>query len=206
MFYHPHCDHCNLSCFQMICKTCSSIMLTKEDKLLFMDMLKRPNLAYLQKRGLKKKISDKCRKKTICMSCAAFNGNKRNCLVLLFATYVSFWFNNWRSWVVCLLYFSGPVKKCGLLKIIHEKYKTNKKVVDVFVTDFLQSFDTAIEHNKVVEPLLTRAQVQCFTVGLISVPMQRVKGYSSVKPWCFLPTVEFSDSTCWLYSYSIICR
>ncbi|KAI4807535.1 hypothetical protein KUCAC02_027338 [Chaenocephalus aceratus] len=110
---------------QMICKTCSSIMLTKEDKLLFMDMLKRPNLAYLQKRGLKKKISDKCRKKTICMSCAAFN---------------------------------GPVKKCGLLKIIHEKYKTNKKVVDVFVTDFLQSFDTAIEHNKVVEPLLTRAQ------------------------------------------------
>ncbi|KAF3853699.1 hypothetical protein F7725_014387 [Dissostichus mawsoni] len=87
--------------------------------------VKRPNLAYLQKRGLKKKISDKCRKKTICMSCAAFN---------------------------------GPVKKCGLLKIIHEKYKTNKKVVDVFVTDFLQSFDTAIEHNKVVEPLLTRAQ------------------------------------------------
>uniref|UniRef100_A0A8C9XYM3 DNA-directed RNA polymerase subunit n=1 Tax=Sander lucioperca TaxID=283035 RepID=A0A8C9XYM3_SANLU len=110
---------------QMICKTCSSIMLTKEDKLQFMDLLKRPNLAYLQKRGLKKKISDKCRKKTICLNCSAFN---------------------------------GPVKKCGLLKIIHEKYKTNKKVVDVFVSDFLQSFDTAIEHNKVVEPLLSRAQ------------------------------------------------
>ncbi|KAA8581469.1 hypothetical protein FQN60_003050 [Etheostoma spectabile] len=114
-----------LPCFHMICKTCSSIMLTKEDKLQFMDLIKRPNLAYLQKRGLKKKISDKCRKKTICLNCSAFN---------------------------------GPVKKCGLLKIIHEKYKTNKKVVDVFVSDFLQSFDTAIEHNKVVEPLLTRAQ------------------------------------------------
>lgn len=60
---------------------------------------------------------------------------------------------------MCLFYSSGPVKKCGLLKIIHEKYKTNKKVVDVFVSDFLQSFDTAIEHNKVVEPLLSRAQV-----------------------------------------------
>ncbi|XP_005919647.1 DNA-directed RNA polymerase III subunit RPC1 isoform X2 [Haplochromis burtoni] len=110
---------------QMICKTCSRIMLTKEEKLQFMDYLKRPNLAYLQKRGLKKKISDKCRKRTVCLNCSAFN---------------------------------GPVKKCGLLKIIHEKYKTTKKVVDAFVSDFLQSFDIAIEHNKLVEPLLTRAQ------------------------------------------------
>ncbi|XP_045925730.1 DNA-directed RNA polymerase III subunit RPC1 [Micropterus dolomieu] len=110
---------------QMICKTCSSIMLTKEEKLQFMDFLKRPNLAYLQKRGLKKKISDKCRKRTICLNCSAFN---------------------------------GPVKKCGLLKIIHEKYKTTKKVVDPFVSEFIQSFDIAIEHNKVMEPLLTRAQ------------------------------------------------
>ncbi|XP_041671640.1 DNA-directed RNA polymerase III subunit RPC1 isoform X1 [Cheilinus undulatus] len=110
---------------QMICKTCSSIMLSKEEKLQFMDYLKRPNLAYLQKRGLKKKISDKCRKRTVCLNCAAFN---------------------------------GPVKKCGLLKIIHEKYKTTKKVVDPFVSEFMQSFDTAIEHNKVMEPLLTRAQ------------------------------------------------
>uniref|UniRef100_A0A3B3S3Q8 DNA-directed RNA polymerase subunit n=1 Tax=Paramormyrops kingsleyae TaxID=1676925 RepID=A0A3B3S3Q8_9TELE len=110
---------------QMICKTCSHIMLSKEEKRQFLDYLRRPGLAYLQKRGLKKKISDKCRKKTICLNCSAFN---------------------------------GPVKKCGLLKIIHEKYKTTKKVVDTIVSDFLQSFDIAIEHNKEVEPLLTRAQ------------------------------------------------
>ncbi|KAG7227993.1 hypothetical protein INR49_005614 [Caranx melampygus] len=96
-----------------------------EEKLQFIDYLKRPNLAYLQKRGLKKKISDKCRKRTVCLKCSAFN---------------------------------GPVKKCGLLKIIHEKYKTTKKVVDPFVTDFMLSFDTAIEHNKIMEPLLSRAQ------------------------------------------------
>uniref|UniRef100_A0A8C2EG25 DNA-directed RNA polymerase subunit n=1 Tax=Cyprinus carpio TaxID=7962 RepID=A0A8C2EG25_CYPCA len=110
---------------QMICKTCSHILLTKEEKLQFLDYLRRPGLAYLQKRGLKKKISDKCRKKTTCVHCNAFN---------------------------------GPVKKCGLLKIIHEKYKTTKKVVDPIVSDFLQSFDIAIEHNKEVESLLTRAQ------------------------------------------------
>lgn len=51
------------------------------------------------------------------------------------------------------------MKKCGLLKIIHEKYKTTKKVVDPFVSEYLQSFDLAIEHNKVIEPLLSRAQV-----------------------------------------------
>lgn len=51
------------------------------------------------------------------------------------------------------------MKKCGLLKIIHEKYKTTKKVVDSFVSEFLQSFDMAVEHNKVIEPLLNRAQV-----------------------------------------------
>lgn len=64
-----------------------------------------------------------------------------------------------RSYVTDGFSALGPVKKCGLLKIIHEKYKTNKKVVDPFVSEFLQSFDIAIEHNKVLEPLLSRAQV-----------------------------------------------
>lgn len=110
---------------QMICKTCCHIMLSQEEKKQFLDYLKRPGLTYLQKRGLKKKISDKCRKKNTCHHCGAFN---------------------------------GTVKKCGLLKIIHEKYKTNKKVVDPIVSSFLQSFETAIEHNKEVEPLLGKAQ------------------------------------------------
>ncbi|XP_069719344.1 DNA-directed RNA polymerase III subunit RPC1 isoform X3 [Phaenicophaeus curvirostris] len=110
---------------QMICKTCCRIMLSVEEKKQFLDYLRRPGLTYLQKRGLKKKVSEKCRKKNTCPYCGAFN---------------------------------GTVKKCGLLKIIHEKYKTNKKVVDPVVSTFLQSFETAIEHNKEVEPLLGRAQ------------------------------------------------
>ncbi|XP_039583260.1 DNA-directed RNA polymerase III subunit RPC1 [Passer montanus] len=110
---------------QMICKTCCHIMLSVEEKKQFLDYLKRPGLTYLQKRGLKKKVSEKCRKKNTCPYCGAFN---------------------------------GTVKKCGLLKIIHEKYKTNKKVVDPIVSTFLQSFETAIEYNKEVEPLLGRAQ------------------------------------------------
>nr|XP_033798341.1 DNA-directed RNA polymerase III subunit RPC1 isoform X2 [Geotrypetes seraphini] len=110
---------------QMICKTCSRIMLSPEERKQFLDYLKRPGLTYLQKRGLKKKIADKCKKKNSCHHCGAFNGS---------------------------------VKKCGLLKIIHEKYKTNKKVMDPVVSYFLQSFETAIEHNKEVESLLGKAQ------------------------------------------------
>ncbi|KAL7990271.1 hypothetical protein Chor_013701, partial [Crotalus horridus] len=110
---------------QMICKTCCHILLTTEEQKQFLDYLKRPGLTYLQKRGLKKKISEKCRKKNTCPHCGAFN---------------------------------GTVKKCGLLKIIHEKYKTTKKIVDPVVSHFIQSFDTAIEHNKEIEALLGKAQ------------------------------------------------
>lgn len=60
----------------MICKTCCHIMLSQEEKKQFLDYLKRPGLTYLQKRGLKKKISDKCRKKNICHHCGAFNGEQ----------------------------------------------------------------------------------------------------------------------------------
>ena len=35
-------------------------MLSQEEKKQFLDYLKRPGLTYLQKRGLKKTISDKC--------------------------------------------------------------------------------------------------------------------------------------------------
>lgn len=59
---------------KMICKTCCCIMLSVEEKKQFLDYLKRPGLTYLQKRGLKKKVSEKCRKKNTCPYCGAFNG------------------------------------------------------------------------------------------------------------------------------------
>lgn len=52
------------------------------------------------------------------------------------------------------------VKKCGMLKIIHDKYKHQiKRGVDPVVKLFVQSFDAAIEHNKEIEPLLSKTQV-----------------------------------------------
>ena len=52
----------------------------------------------------------------------------------------------------------GMVKKCGMLKILHEKYKHWRKTNDPIITEFVQSFDDAIEHNRELEPLLTKTQ------------------------------------------------
>ncbi|XP_035660991.1 DNA-directed RNA polymerase III subunit RPC1-like [Branchiostoma floridae] len=110
---------------QCICKSCSRVLLGKDDRKMFTDTLRRPNLSYLQRKGLKKKINEKCRKVSYCSHCGALN---------------------------------GPVKKCGLLKIVHERYKSTKKVVDPVVTDFQSSFQSAVEHNKEIEGLIPRAQ------------------------------------------------
>ena len=53
----------------------------------------------------------------------------------------------------------GSVKKVGLLKIIHEKYKTSRKVVDTTISNFQSSFEEAISHNKELAPLVNKAQV-----------------------------------------------
>ncbi len=45
------------------------------------------------------------------------------------------------------------------MKIIHEKYRTSRKVVDPQITDFHLSFEEAILHNKELSPLVNKAQV-----------------------------------------------
>ena len=43
-------------------------------------------------------------------------------------------------------------------------------MVDPVVSNFLQSFETAIEHNKEVEPLLGRAQVSLICMPTLFLP------------------------------------
>ncbi len=68
--------------------------------------------------------------------------------------------------------FPGTVKKVGLLKIIHEKYKTSKKVVDPQITNFHLSFEEAISHNKELAPLVNKAQV-IFLIIYQCLPLSR---------------------------------
>ena len=54
--------------------------------------------------------------------------------------------------------FAGVVKKIGMLKITHEKYKHTKKGANEVLDEFVQSFDEAFEHNRELETLVPKAQ------------------------------------------------
>ena len=56
--------------------------------------------------------------------------------------------------------YLGNVKKVGLMKIIHEKYKSNKKAIDPSVLDFHSTFNEALTHNKELGALVDKAQVE----------------------------------------------
>uniref|UniRef100_H2ZH13 DNA-directed RNA polymerase subunit n=1 Tax=Ciona savignyi TaxID=51511 RepID=H2ZH13_CIOSA len=54
---------------------------------------------------------------------------------------------------------NGTVKKCGLLKIVHEKYKSaTKKIIRPEIEEFYQSFSLAVKHNKELDNFVHRAQ------------------------------------------------
>lgn len=52
--------------------------------------------------------------------------------------------------------FNGVVKKCGVLKILHDKYKAVKKNEEM-VKDMVESFCTAKEFNKELEPMINKS-------------------------------------------------
>ncbi len=49
--------------------------MNQQEKSGFLDILKRKNMPYLQKKGLRKKIHEKAKKNNICLECGEFNGN-----------------------------------------------------------------------------------------------------------------------------------
>lgn len=53
---------------------------------------------------------------------------------------------------------NGFVRKSGMMKIVHEKYKSARKYIDPVISEFQASFGSAIEYNKELESLLSRAQ------------------------------------------------
>lgn len=51
------------------------------------------------------------------------------------------------------------VKKCGLLKIIHDQFKKIGKGENPVLKEYVNSFESALESNKDLEPLLEKNQV-----------------------------------------------
>ena len=74
-----------------------------------------------------------------------------------------------------------------MMKIVHEKYKSTKKLVDPVISEFQASFGAALEYNKELDTLLSRAQVTQTThclLGSICYVMFVVKLYCSEKYLC----------------------
>ncbi|XP_014677319.1 PREDICTED: DNA-directed RNA polymerase III subunit RPC1-like [Priapulus caudatus] len=113
-----------INILQTICKTCSRVLLPPGERQGYLDSLKRLNLNYLQRKALRKKITDRCKKVHNCPYCKIKN---------------------------------GIVKKCALLKIVHERFRHVKKN-DAEQSEFFASFEEAIEHNKEIEGHLSKAQ------------------------------------------------
>ena len=74
---------------------------------------------------------------------------------------VAFWLRYYKvnNRLVFCIFMTGPVKKCGTLKIVHERFKSTRGSNQSVLTEFQQSFETAKQHNKDIEPLLPKAQV-----------------------------------------------
>lgn len=51
------------------------------------------------------------------------------------------------------------VKKCGLLKIMHDQFKKTGKGENPALKEFIHSFESAVENNKDLDALLEKNQV-----------------------------------------------
>jgi DNA-directed RNA polymerase III subunit RPC1 len=64
---------------QTICKTCSKVLLSDQDRLSFTNLLKRSSISALARKSIVKKINEKCKKISKCHSCNAINGTVKKC-------------------------------------------------------------------------------------------------------------------------------
>jgi len=126
--YHVGYFRAIIQVLQSICKTCSRILLNPTDAVAFREKLKNPNMPYLSKKAMKKKLLEKMKKITKCFHCQELN---------------------------------GVVKKCGLLKISHEKFRSVKKSSDI-MEEKLAEYEELRESNSEVEGMLGSALIHVF--------------------------------------------
>jgi hypothetical protein len=67
----------------------------------------------------------------------------------------------WLHFIVwlCFIATAGVVKKCGMFKIVHEKYKKKGQANEASAEEFVRSFDFAIGTNKELSTLVNKVQV-----------------------------------------------
>lgn len=118
-----------ITILQSICKKCSHILMDPLEGERFLIRLNNPNLDYKEKKVMRKRITDKCKKIRICPNCKELNG------------------------VVKKVTANKSGTGGGVLKISHEKFrgKENDPIVENYITEFQQ----AVEMNNDLQNALT---------------------------------------------------
>ncbi|CAH2007685.1 unnamed protein product [Acanthoscelides obtectus] len=108
-----------ITILQTICKDCACVMMSEDDKQSFRIRLSNPNLSYMTKKAIRKKIVDKCKKVQKCPHCKELNGTVKK--------------------------MTGGKGSTGntLLKIVHEKHHIKDK--DIILENQLKEFSSAIK-------------------------------------------------------------
>lgn len=76
-------------------------------------------------------------------------------VVQIYILLLTIWFDLF--WIAVI--FLGNVKKLGMMKIVHEKYKTTtKRNIDPCIAEFKNSFNNASESNKEIAGLVEKTQ------------------------------------------------
>ncbi|KDR18934.1 DNA-directed RNA polymerase III subunit RPC1 isoform X1 [Zootermopsis nevadensis] len=117
-----------ISVLQTICKTCSHVLLSDNERKSLKMKVMNPALPYLVRKALRKQIFDKAKKVTTCPHCRELN---------------------------------GAVRKCGLLKIVHEKYRS-KKATDPVVAETLAAYSDVVEYNREIELAVSNGLAHIF--------------------------------------------
>mgnify|MGYP001292403833 CR=1 FL=1 len=63
-----------IAILQQVCKTCSRVMLSPEEKTQYLKRFRNPRLEIVPRRALSKKLSEKCKRCRTCYYCGAANG------------------------------------------------------------------------------------------------------------------------------------
>ena len=170
-----------VSILQMVCKSCSRILLEEPDRRRFLRRFRRPGLENLQRTQTFKAVNTAARKVLYCPHCGSTN---------------------------------GTVKKAGVLKIVHEKFRQKKTEEEQL--DFRKTFTTAVQmgHGELA-PHLNKAQEDlnplrvldlfrrisdedCELLGLkpqFGRPEEYIWQYICVPPVCIRPSVAQDGAT-----------
>lgn len=117
-----------ISILQTICKKCANVLLDESDKNQYRFRLSNPNLSYMTKKSIRKKIIDKSKKVTKCPYCKAPNGFVKKMTAAKGST------NN------------------SVLKIVHEIYREKDK--EKLMEKLSDEFNSAIENNADIKSAL----------------------------------------------------